>query len=151
MEIITVNWWAIIVAAIASMVIGSIWYGPLFGKKWQEVMGVQYDNKSPEEQKAMRKGMGMLYGAQFVLSILTIWILAHYTAIVKLTTIGMTSTSVGIQNALWVWLGFIMPTVAGAAMWSGKSKRLSWNMFLISAGYNIVLFAVFGLILGAWN
>ena len=35
-----VNWWAIIVAAIVKFVIGGIWYMPLFGKQYRELMGV---------------------------------------------------------------------------------------------------------------
>lgn len=34
MEIIEINYFAIFVAALVSMTIGSIWYGPLFGKIW---------------------------------------------------------------------------------------------------------------------
>ena len=40
METITVNYWAIVAGAVLSMVIGAIWYGPLFGKKWMEIVGV---------------------------------------------------------------------------------------------------------------
>lgn len=145
-----INWWAVIVAAVVSMIVGSVWYGPMFGKTWMKIMGVD-PNMSKEQVKAAQKSMGGLYFLQFVLSILTVYILAHYTSMVQSTTTGMSAVSVGIQNALWVWLGFIMPTVAGAAMWSGKSKKLSWSMFLISAGYNLVLFAIFGAILGAWQ
>ena len=35
----SVNYWAVFVSAIASMVIGSIWYGPLFGKMFIREMG----------------------------------------------------------------------------------------------------------------
>ncbi len=149
METVMVNWLAIIVAAVVSMIVGSIWYGPMFGKTWMKIMGTD-PNMSKAEAKAKMKGMGGLYFVQFVLSIITIYILAHYMVLVQ-TSVGMSGVSVGIENAFWIWLGFIMPTVAGAAMWSGKSKKLSWSMFLISAGYNLVLFLIFGIILGAWH
>ena len=43
-----------------------------------------------------------------------------------------------------------MPTVAGAAMWNNDSAKISWARFMIQAGYQLVLFVMFGLILGAW-
>jgi hypothetical protein len=144
MEMIMINWWAVIVSAVVSMIIGSIWFGPLFGKKWMEIMGVQ--NASEEEKKKMMKSTGMLYALQFILSLLTLYILAHYIAGWQPQPGAMG----GITNALWIWLGFIMPTLAGNAMWSGKPKKLAWSMFWINAGYNLVLYIVFGAILGGW-
>jgi hypothetical protein len=44
----------------------------------------------------------------------------------------------GVINAFWIWLGFVMPVQAGGALWSGKTKQLSWAMFLIGAGYQLV-------------
>jgi len=32
MEELNPNWWAIVAAAISPLIIGFIWYGPLFGK-----------------------------------------------------------------------------------------------------------------------
>ncbi len=41
MNTIEVNYLAIIVGAVFSMILGAIWYGPIFGKKWMEIIGVQ--------------------------------------------------------------------------------------------------------------
>lgn len=35
-----VNWIAVIGAAIAGFAIGAIWYGPLFGKRWAALHGI---------------------------------------------------------------------------------------------------------------
>lgn len=37
---VPVNYLAILVAAVLSMVLGFLWYGPLFGKEWTKLMGV---------------------------------------------------------------------------------------------------------------
>lgn len=34
-----VNWLAVLAAAVASFVIGFLWYGPLFGKRWMALLG----------------------------------------------------------------------------------------------------------------
>src|SRR4051812_25792081 len=99
-----------------------------------KIMGHDQSAMSEEQKKAMRKSAGPLYALQFVLSIVTLYVLAHYTAAWQSMST-MKPMSVGLINALWIWLGFIMPTIAGAAMWSGKPKKMAWSMFWINAGY----------------
>lgn len=138
---ITINYWAVLTCAIISMALGFIWYGPLFGKKWLEITGA---TKADEATRAeMMKRANKLYAVQFLLSLFQVFVLAYYIA-------SSTATS-GISNALWIWAAFIMPTVAGSAMWNSDSAKVSWARFLIQAGYQLVLFALFGLILGLWR
>jgi len=33
MDILAVNYFAVVVGAVLAMVIGAVWYGPLFGRK----------------------------------------------------------------------------------------------------------------------
>lgn len=137
----TINYWAILVCAILSMVIGGIWYGPLFGKKWMEIVGVK-----PEDLKArerMQKSAGLLYALQFVLSLFQVWVLAYYIE-------GWKEAS-GIENALWIWAAFVMPTIAAASMWNNDSAKISWTRFALQAGYQLIMFAIFGLILSLWK
>jgi hypothetical protein len=136
-----INYWAVLAGAVASMVIGSVWYGPLFGRKWMEINELNPDDVAKRE--AMQKEAMPLYGVQFVLSLLQLYILAHFIQ-------GWTEVS-GVENAVWIWLGFVMPTVAGLAMWNAKPNKVKWAMFLISSGYQLVNFVVFGWILGTWG
>ncbi len=47
---ITINYWAVLAAAVASMIIGSIWYSPLlFAKKWLAAMGWSKEHLEAEE------------------------------------------------------------------------------------------------------
>jgi hypothetical protein len=48
-----INYWAVLVCGVLSMVIGFVWYGPLFGKKWMEIVGATF--KDIEERKRMQK------------------------------------------------------------------------------------------------
>ncbi|MCK7535472.1 MAG: DUF1761 domain-containing protein [Marinilabiliales bacterium] len=83
METITVNYWAVATGAVLSMVIGAIWYGPLFGKKWAEIIGA--DMSDPETKKKMQKSAAPLYFVQFVMTIFQVLVLAHLIADTKLT------------------------------------------------------------------
>jgi hypothetical protein len=37
--ILGINWLAVLVAAIATFVLGGLWYGPLFGRIWRAAEG----------------------------------------------------------------------------------------------------------------
>lgn len=137
-----VNYLAILVCGIAAMIIGSIWHGPLFGKAQMEIMGAP--SMSPERQKEMRKQMWGMYAVQFVLSLITAWAL-------DLMILHWASTASPVKVAIFAWFGFIVTTMGGGALWSGKSKSTSWKMFFIGTGGSLVTFIVYALILGVWK
>ena len=139
----TINYLAVLVCAVASMVVGFVWYGPLFGKAYMQVMGA--DSMTPEQKEAMKKGMWGMYFVQFVLSFITAGVLAYYI----LNWADASAGAIGI--AVCTWFGFVMTTTAGASLWSGKPKKMAWKMFFISAGAQLVTFIVFGIILSLWK
>src|SRR6185503_8793604 len=101
-----VNIWAVVAAAISSMVVGSIWYGPLFGKKFMHEMGM--NSWSAEKQAEMKKGMTMMYVWQFIASLVMFYVLAKFMSLLS-----MTDVSGALQTAFWAWLGFIVPLKLG--------------------------------------
>ncbi|MEA3462057.1 MAG: DUF1761 domain-containing protein [Bacteroidota bacterium] len=136
-----VNYWTVAAGAVLSMVVGAIWYGPLFGKKWMEIVGV--DPADEEARKKMQKSAGSLYGVQFVLSLFQVAVLAYL--VVDSQRHG------GLERALWIWAAFIIPTLAGAVMWTNEASKLKWARFLIQGGFQLVIFVIFGLLLQFWK
>ncbi|MEK7617619.1 MAG: DUF1761 domain-containing protein [Patescibacteria group bacterium] len=145
---ITINFWAVLVSAVASMVIGSVWYGPIFGKVFTRAMGM--DKKTPEEMAAMsasggsasggKKGMGLTYAWQFVVSVVMFYVLAWLVgALDSLTLAG------GIKTALYVWFGFVLPVKFGDALWGGKMV-----LFWLGAGNMLLTLLAAGAIIGSW-
>ncbi len=134
---------AILACGIAAMVVGFVWYGPLFGKMYMKVMGA--DNMSAEQKAAMKKNMWGMYAIQFVLALITAGVLSVHIA----SWSDPSATPLAI--ALCTWFGFVMTTEAGSALWSGKSPKNAWKLFLISTGGHLVTFIAFGIILGMWR
>ncbi len=150
MQEMIINWWAVIVGAVAINVIGFIWYGPLFGKVWGNIIGMPPASEMSEnENKDFQKKMGPVYLLNFFFSIWTAYVISFYVA--GWTSAGTTDITNGIMNAFWIWIGFLVPVLAGSAMWSGKSKKDSWKMFGLTAGYYLVSFIVLGAIIGGWK
>ena len=75
MEAISVNYLAIVAGAVFSMILGFVWYGPIFGKKWMEIVGV--DPKDLEARKQMQKSAGPLYGVQFLYYLQQLYIVIY--------------------------------------------------------------------------
>lgn len=136
-----INAWAVLVCALLSMVTGGIWYGPLFGKKWMEILKVNPEDL--KNRKEMQKKAMPLYVIQFLLTLFQVYVLAHYFT-------GWKEASM-YENALWIWAAFVMPTVAGASMWTNDSRKMVWSRFLIQSGYQLVNFMLFALVFGIWK
>jgi hypothetical protein len=136
-----VNYWAVASGAVLSMVIGAIWYGPVFGKKWMEILGV--NPADSEAIKKMQKTAGPLYAVQFLLTLFQVLVLAHLVADTKIAG--------GIERSLWIWAAFVIPTLAGTVMWTNDTGKLKWSRFLIQGGYQLVIFIVFGTLLQFWK
>lgn len=129
---IIVNYWVVLGGAIFLFVMGMIWYGPLFGKTWMKIIGAPQMSK--EEMAKMQKEMMPYYGMQFVLALITSYIMYHFVK-------GWDAVS-GAEVGFWIWLGFAMPMAAGS-MWDTK-KGLQFKKFLVIAGYQLVTLMVLG-------
>ena len=138
---IIVNLWAVLASTIASMVIGSIWYGPLFGKMFMRESGM--DQWTPEKQAAMKKKMNLMYVGQFIASLVMFYILGTFIVWSAPTL----NASFGMGIAFFMWLGFVVPLAFGNAIWSGGKFKLFW----LSIGNMLITLLVAGAIIGAWH
>ena len=137
MEVI--NYWAVLVAAIVSMVIGSIWYGPLFGKEFMAAMGM--NDWSPERQAQEKKNMVRSYIGQFIGSLVMFFVLAWY-----IVTSVHTGVYGGVANAFGLWLGFVVPLALSNALWGGKM-----TLFWLNIGGMLITLLAAGAIIGGWR
>lgn len=133
----SVNYLAVLVAAAASMVIGFLWYGPLFGKQYMKLMKV--DDKKLKEAK--KKGMGKTYVLAFLTSLIMSYVLANFVSYAGVSTI-----SEGAVLGFWVWIGFFATTQLGIVIWEGKPVKL----YLLKTLNELVTLAAMGAILAVW-
>lgn len=136
-----INYFAVLVCGVLSMVIGSVWYGPMFGRKWMDIC--QVNAMDLEARKKMQKEAMPLYVIQFVLVLFQVLVLAHLIA----DTVRVSGT----ERSLWIWAAFVMPTIAGCSMWTAEPGKRKWARFFIQSGYQLVLFILFGVVLTLWK
>lgn len=137
MDFSNINYLAVFVSALASFVIGSLWYSPiLFGKGWQKALG-----NSEEDIKGAN--MVLIFGASFVL----MFIMAFGLALFEQGHNNTESTWLsGLSHGLFVAI-FFVSTSYGVNM---LYQRKPFKLWAIDAGYQIVLLGLMGLIIGAW-
>ena len=134
-----INLWPIIVAAIVSFIIGSIWYSPfLFGRDWMIL------NKMSDKDisAAKAKGLWKSYVAQFIATLITFGILAFF-----MVEMGIQGITDGALVGVMVWVGFIATNMVSAIAWERKPIKL----VLINSLGILVTLIVGGAILAAWR
>ena len=128
--------------AVLAMILGSVWFGPIFGKTWMRLNGV--DSTDETAVKDMQKGLGLIMVTQFVLVLFQVWVLYLYL-------LGAADEMSMTSNALWIWAAFVVPTLAAAGLWGPEAAKPARTRFMIQAGYNLVLFVAFAMIIQTWG
>ncbi len=139
MPSVPINYLAVIIAAVANIVLGFIWYGPLLGKPWAKLSGINMD-KRPASGIMARNMLIMIIGS-FLMS----WVLAH-ALIFGNAYLHTSGASSGIMVGFFNWLGFVAPISIGVVLWENKSIKL----WFINAGYYLISFCLMGVILAKW-
>jgi len=137
MQILGVSVWPVLIAAIATMVVGFLWYSPLlFARPWMVLMG--YDPEDKAKLEEMRKGAGKSYGISFVASLVSAFVLGK---IIAVTTVN--SALYGMKVGFAVWLGFVTTVQLTDMLFSRRPAKL----YLINTGYQLVCYLAMGTIL----
>ena len=125
------NWIAVIIATVAAMAIGYLWYGPVFGKSWMALSG--------RGMAGDPSSAGPMYAltalAAAVEAIALNWFINET---------GWTTGAGGALIGLFAALGFVATAFFSQVLFSGQPPRL----YAINAGYQVFLAVVMGAIIG---
>lgn len=132
MDFSTVNLIAALVAAAAAFVLGGLWYGPLFGKRWQAGIGLS-------DEDLAGGNMALIFGTTFVLNVIVALMLSGFMP-------DQFSVGEGAAFGALVALAFVVPSFGVNYLFS----RHSLGFFCINAGFMLVQFVLMGGIIAAW-
>ena len=136
---IEVNYIAVLLASVASMVVGFVYYSPfVLGKPWMKLMGY-----SQEDMKPKGKQMPKMYLTSYILSLVTAYVLYHVMSL-SLNFFNYSAVVTGLTSGFWMWLGFVMPVQATDYLF-GKKKL---ELVCINTGYQLVSLLVMGVVIG---
>ena len=130
-----INYMAVIVAALANYIIGSIWYGVLFTKRWKTLSGIS-------EMKLVPGFIVLGLVASFLMSYVLDHALIYASVYMKMNGMGA-----GLMCGFFNWLGFIAPVTLGVVMYQKKS----WMLWILDNTYWLLSLLVMGAILSSWK
>lgn len=133
MTLVDVNYLGVLLAAVASMAVGFIWYGSLFGKAWMAASGM-----TKKKMEKAKKDVNVLYAISFIAALVTAYVLAQF-----ITHTGATTTIAGVWVGFFAWLGFVATSMLGSTLFGGKSFKL----YALDNGYQLASLIVMGMIL----
>jgi hypothetical protein len=127
-----VNWVAVIVAAVAGIIVGFIWYAPqVFGRRWARASGIELPQPGQVQP--------MTYVGAIVTAALTAYVLALLSR-----GLGAATLVDGAIVGILVWLGFVATWLASGVFF----ERRSTEWWAINAGQAIVSLVIMGAIIG---
>lgn len=158
-----INFLALFVAALSTLVVGSVWYGPLFGKVWMKENGFT-------EEELKQGSMVKIFGLTFVFS-LFFALMMHFLCIHQFGPLGMIGGPDFIETAKPSYAAFMTDygdafrTYKHGALHgfmsglflalplvgiNGLFERKSWKYIFIHAGYWTVVMTIMGAIVCGW-
>ena len=131
-----VNWIAILVAGLVPMIVGALWYGPLFGKRWLALTGFT--------EAELTKDFNPLktYGVSFLFALVTAWVLAQLLA---------ASGGGGVWAAVHVTLLAVVGFVAPLGHQSVAFERRKSGLVGLNVAYNLVAIGGQAVVIALWR
>jgi len=139
---VIINYWAVLASAVAAIALGSVWYGPLFGKQWMRLIGIAMPG---EITKAIKNAMIKSYSIQAVSVLVMAFVMAHVLFFIS-EIFEVEGVIAGVTAAIWIWLGFVVPVTLGSVLWENRP----WRYWFITAGYYLVTLSIMGIIFAVW-
>jgi hypothetical protein len=138
-----INWIAVIVCVIVSMVTGALWYNPkTFFPIWWKGIGKK-EGEAPGSQIPMWLTWTLTVLASFVEALF----MAHIVGVLGSLEPGGATLVSGAATGFVIWLGFIAPTYLVNKLFAGHG----FKVWAIEVGNHLLNFMLFGAILGGWH
>lgn len=138
---VQINWLAVVLAAVSTMVVSSIWYAPFaFGNAWRKLLGL-------DEKQLEKNGFKPIIIAA-VLSFVTAYVLAHFTYLAySFYADDYSFLFAALTTALWAGLGFS----ALRFVTHHSIECRSWKLVLINGTHELAVFLMMGIIIGLFG
>ena len=132
-----VNYWAVLVAAVAVVGLGWLWYSPLlFFKPWMRLRGM--DPVAAMAGAKMPAGKLLI---ELVRCLVLAYVISRFTAL-----LGVSSWMGAVHLGLFLWIGFPVILLAGSVLW----ENVPWKVAAIHAGDWLVKLLVIPIVVSVW-
>ena len=132
----SLNWLAIAVAAAAAFMFGGLWYGPIAGKQWMAANG-----HTSEDEAKMKARMGPTLGQFFVMDL----VMAIGVALLAHNMI-LTDVKGALILAFVLWI-----TIAIPFGYCRARANLLERAYMVDAPYDLLVLIIVSLIVVLWQ
>ncbi|MET4581988.1 putative neutral ceramidase superfamily lipid hydrolase [Conyzicola nivalis] len=133
-----INYWAVVLATLSSMVVGSIWYTPrVFGNYWMKTAGVTPSGNSKDAVWPIV--------ITLLVSFVTAWVLAG-AAFIAWDFYGGSFLVNAIVTAIVLWTGFTAARFITHDAFDGRPSGLT----VLNIAHELVTLVIMALIIGVW-
>lgn len=138
MQVPEINYWAVILATLSTMIVGTIWYTPkVFGTKWAQLAGV--DMNRPGASAVIP-----IVVTVFV-SFISAWVLAGAATIAWHFYEGSYLWA-SVLTGIILWAGFTAARFITHDAFEGRPT----NLTVINIAHELVTVVVMAIIIGVW-
>ena len=139
MHVPTINYIAVILATLSSMVVGFVWYTPrVFGNYWMRLTGVV-----PQGGTMSNATRPII--VTVIVSFITAWVLAG-AADISFHFYEGSFLANSLFTALILWAGF----TAARFVTHDQFDRRPWQLTVLNCAHELVTLLVMALIIGVW-
>lgn len=133
-----INYWAVLLAMVSSMIVGSLWYTPkLFGTRWAKLANVDITGAA--------RGAVWPIITTVAVSFITAWVLAGASAIAW-HFYGGSFLWGAIVTAILLWAGFTAARFITHDAFEGRPTALT----TLNIAHELVTVVVMAVIIGVW-
>jgi hypothetical protein len=133
-----INYWAVLLATLSSMIVGSIWYTPkVFGNYWMRAAKVTPSGKA--------KDAAVPIVTTVIVSFITAWVLSGATFISQ-NFYGGSFLVNALVTAIVLWAGF---TAARFITHDAFDQRPS-GLTVLNIAHELVTIVIMAIIIGVW-
>ncbi|GAA1467275.1 DUF1761 domain-containing protein [Microbacterium thalassium] len=138
MQVPEINYWAVILATLSTMIVGTIWYTPkVFGTKWAQLAGVDMNRSGAT-------AVIPIVVTVFV-SFISAWVLAGATTIAWHFYEGSYLWA-AVLTGIILWAGFTAARFITHDAFEGRPT----NLTVINIAHELVTVVVMAIIIGVW-
>jgi hypothetical protein len=137
------NYLAVVVAAAAAWGFGAVWYMAL-ARPWMAAHGLTSAQIRAHHGKGAKpwRAKPWPFILSFIADLVMAWVLAGIIG-----HVGTPTLANGLISGAFVWLGFVITTLAVNNIYALRSHRL----ILIDGGHWLCVLLLMGAIIGAWG
>ncbi len=133
-----INYWAVLLATLSSMIVGSIWYTPkVFGNYWMKSANITPTGNARDAAKPII--------ITVVVSFITSWVLAG-AVFISWDFYGGSFFVNSILTAIILWAGFTAARFITHDAFDGRPTGLT----VLNVSHEFVTIVVMALIIGVW-